>query len=58
MKSLSKEEWDKESLTKKGKFILEEIEIHITHFFHLFKNFFNKCIESLIILFNEERPSS
>ena len=29
MESLSKKEWDKDSLTKKGSFVLEEIKIHI-----------------------------
>tara|TARA_B100000575_G_scaffold145826_1_gene116394 strand:- start:462 stop:602 length:141 start_codon:yes stop_codon:yes gene_type:complete len=31
MQSLSKKEWDKDSLTKEGKFILKEIKDHITH---------------------------
>ena len=31
MERLSKKEWDRESLTKEGKFILKEIKDHIMH---------------------------
>tara|TARA_B100000212_G_scaffold286365_1_gene227029 strand:+ start:593 stop:913 length:321 start_codon:yes stop_codon:yes gene_type:complete len=35
--SFSKKEWDREKLTKEGKFVLKEIKDHITHIFHWFK---------------------
>ena len=31
MESLSKKEWDRDSLTKEGKFIVKEIINHLTH---------------------------
>jgi len=34
MEYLSKKEWDKDSLTIKEYFTLEEIKIHITQLFH------------------------
>tara|TARA_Y100000589_G_scaffold59000_1_gene49504 strand:- start:224 stop:328 length:105 start_codon:yes stop_codon:yes gene_type:complete len=34
MEYLSKKEWDKDSLTIKEDFTLEEIKIHITQLFH------------------------
>ena len=36
-KSLSKKQWDKDSLTKEGKFILKEIKEHLTHIFFWLK---------------------
>ena len=39
MESLSKKEWDRDSLTKEGKFILKEIKDHITHIFHWLKTY-------------------
>tara|TARA_Y100000589_G_C26682745_1_gene438540 strand:- start:44 stop:217 length:174 start_codon:yes stop_codon:yes gene_type:complete len=53
MEKLSQKEWDKDSLTKKVEFILEENKIHITHLFQWLEKFLLKCIESLIILFNK-----
>ena len=37
MESLSKKEWDRDSLTKEGKFILKEIKSHIIHIFQWLK---------------------
>tara|TARA_Y100000589_G_scaffold282985_1_gene280773 strand:+ start:250 stop:570 length:321 start_codon:yes stop_codon:yes gene_type:complete len=37
MESLNKKEWDRDSLTKEGKFILREIKDHITHIFDWLK---------------------
>ena len=37
MESLSKKEWDRDSLTKEGKFILKEIKGHIIHIFQWLK---------------------
>ena len=34
MEKLSKREWDKDSLTKKGGFYIKGNKIHITHLFH------------------------
>ena len=39
MESLSKKKWDRDSLTKEGKFILKEIRNHITHIFHWLKTY-------------------
>ena len=39
MESLNKKECDKDSLSKKGNFIIEEIKIHITHLFQWLKLF-------------------
>ena len=36
--NFNKREWDKDSLTKEGKFILKEIKNHITHIFHWLRN--------------------
>ena len=52
MEKLSQKEWDKDSLTKKVEFILEENKIHSIHLFQWLEKFLLKCIESLIILFN------
>ncbi len=38
MESLSKKEWDRDSLTKEGKFILKEIKGHIIHIFQWLKS--------------------
>ena len=40
MESLSKKEWDRDLLTKEGKFILKEIKDHIIHIFHWLKTSF------------------
>ena len=37
MESLNKKEWDKDSLNKEGKFILNEIKEHLTHIFYWLK---------------------
>ncbi len=37
MESLSKKKWYRDSLTKEGRFILNEIRNHITHIFHCLK---------------------
>tara|TARA_B100000212_G_C27251018_1_gene480231 strand:- start:177 stop:497 length:321 start_codon:yes stop_codon:yes gene_type:complete len=37
MKSLRKKEWDRESLTKEGKFVLKEITDFLTHIFYWLK---------------------
>ena len=37
LESLNKKEWDRDSLTKEGKFILVEIKDHITHIFYWLK---------------------
>tara|TARA_Y100001933_G_scaffold65568_1_gene65965 strand:+ start:354 stop:683 length:330 start_codon:yes stop_codon:yes gene_type:complete len=37
MKSFRKKEWDRDSLTKEGKFILKEIKDHITHIIYWLK---------------------
>ena len=37
METLQKKEWDRDSLTKEGKFILIEIKDHITHIFYWLK---------------------
>ncbi len=34
MESLNKKEWDRDLLTKEGKFILKEIKDHLTHIIH------------------------
>ena len=41
MESLSKKEWDGDSLTREGKLILKEIKDHIIHIFHWFKHLFS-----------------
>ena len=41
LETLSKKEWDRDSLTKEGKFILKEIKAHMTHIFYWLKNSFN-----------------
>ena len=38
MESLNEKEWDRDSLTKEGTFILKEIKDHISHIFHWLKN--------------------
>ena len=38
MHSLKKKEWDRDLLTKEGKFLLEEIKDFITHIFYWLKN--------------------
>ncbi len=38
MESLSKKEWDRDSLTKEGKFILKEIKGHIIHILQWLKS--------------------
>tara|TARA_Y100001978_G_scaffold161311_1_gene147604 strand:+ start:82 stop:402 length:321 start_codon:yes stop_codon:yes gene_type:complete len=38
METLQKKEWDRDSLTKEGKFILVEIRDHINHIFYWLKN--------------------
>ena len=38
MESLSKKEWDRDSLTKEGKFILKEIKGHINHILQWLKS--------------------
>ena len=38
VESLSKKEWDRDSLTKEGKFILQEIKGHIIHIFQWLKS--------------------
>ena len=37
MESSHKKEWDRNSLTEEGKFILKEIKDHIAHIFHWIK---------------------
>ena len=37
MDSLNKKEWDRDSLTKEGKFLLKGIKEHTTHIFHWLK---------------------
>jgi len=37
MDSLSKKEWERDSIIKEGKYILKEIKDHIFHLFHRFK---------------------
>ena len=37
MESLRKKEWDRDSLTEEGKFILKEIKEHLTHIFFWLK---------------------
>ena len=37
MEDLSRKKWDRDSLTKEGKFILKEIKDHIAHIFHWIK---------------------
>ena len=37
MEILSKKEWDRDSLSKEGKFILREIKDHLNHIFHWLK---------------------
>ena len=39
MESLSKKKWDRDSLTKEGKFILKESINHITHIFQWLKTY-------------------
>ena len=43
MNSFSKKEWDRDSLTKEGKFILKEIKGHIIHIFHWLENSFKNA---------------
>ena len=38
MESLSKKEWDRDSLTKEGRFILKEIKGHIIHILQWLKS--------------------
>ena len=45
MESLSKKEWDRDSLTKEGKFILKEIKIDLFHLFHWLKIFFKHALK-------------
>ena len=37
MEDLSRKKWDRDSLTKEGKFILKDIKDHIAHIFHWIK---------------------
>ena len=39
MEKWSKREWDKDSLTKKGRFYIKGNKINITHLFHCYKLF-------------------
>ena len=45
MESLNKKEWNKDSLTKEGKFILKEIKEHLTHIFYWLKTSLISAIE-------------
>ena len=45
IKSFSKKEWDRDSLTKEGKFILKEFKDHITHIFHWLKTSIKKALD-------------
>ena len=45
MQSFTKKEWDRDSLTKEGKFILKEIKNHITHIFHWLKISFKSGLD-------------
>tara|TARA_B100000963_G_scaffold217019_1_gene189215 strand:+ start:510 stop:650 length:141 start_codon:yes stop_codon:yes gene_type:complete len=44
MESLSKKEWNKNSLIKEEDFILEEIKIDLFHLFHWLKIFFKRAL--------------
>ena len=43
--SFSKKEWDKDSLTNEGKFILKEIKEHITHILEWIKTSFKSSLD-------------
>ena len=45
MQSFRKKEWDKDELTREGKFILEEIKDHLTHIFYWLKTSFKRTID-------------
>tara|TARA_Y100000589_G_scaffold4478_1_gene3971 strand:+ start:344 stop:664 length:321 start_codon:yes stop_codon:yes gene_type:complete len=45
MESLNKKEWNKDSLTREGKFILKEIKEHLTHIFYWLKTSLISAIE-------------
>ena len=45
MESLSNKQWDRDSLTKEGRFILIEIKDHITHIFHWLKTSIKNALD-------------
>ena len=45
MESLSKKNWDRDLLTKEGKFILKEIKNHITHIFQWLKTSLKSALD-------------
>ena len=42
MESIRKKEWDRESLTKEGKYILKRIKDHLTHISYWLRNSFKR----------------
>ena len=46
MESLSKKKWDRDSLTKEGKFILKEIKDHINHIIRWIKTSFSSTLNT------------
>tara|TARA_Y100000589_G_scaffold292017_1_gene295890 strand:- start:84 stop:392 length:309 start_codon:yes stop_codon:yes gene_type:complete len=45
MESFNKKEWDRDSLSKEGRFLLNEIKDHITHIFHWLKTSFKSAFD-------------
>tara|TARA_Y100001978_G_scaffold94249_1_gene84385 strand:- start:467 stop:787 length:321 start_codon:yes stop_codon:yes gene_type:complete len=45
MGSFSKKEWDRDSLTKEGKFILNEIKGHINHIYYWLKTSLKSALD-------------